>query len=585
MTTKVRGLHRSVHRVRPARAISTLARLTIVAAVLVGSACTQSRSGPDLVLHHAVVRTMDARQPLAEAVAIADGRITFVGSDSDALKLVSRNTRVIDAGGRLLLPGFIDTHVHPVQGGLRLGECDLHDIMTRDSLVRAIVECAHRNPTAAWVRGGGFELPLFLDGNPSRLLLDSLVPDRPAFLTSTDEHNAWANSRALALSGVTRDTKDPPNGRIERDAAGNPSGTLREAAQGLVASHLPAYTDADDDAALAQALALAGRFGITTWHEANADDAILRAYHRADSSGTLTVRTVVALHVDPEFGTRQIPGLDSLRRRYSTPLVQVTAAKIFVDGVIEGHTAALLQPYLDRPGFRGQLKVSPPLLDTLVHALDSAGFKVHVHAIGDRAIRVTLDAFEKQHAIDGGAGPRHIIAHLQLFDPADIPRLAALGVAGSFQPLWAFRDTYMRDLTEPRLGPRRSRWQYPIASVVRTGAIVAAGSDWPVTSMDPLQAIQVAVTRQRPTDSTDAPFFPEERVDVATAVGMYTSAAAMAVDQDSLTGTITVGKAADLIVLSENVFTESVYRIARTHVVLTLMGGREVFRDSVQVRP
>ncbi len=340
-------------------AIGIVAHLTILAAALIGGACTQSQAGPDLILHHAAVHTMDPRQPFAEAVAVTGGRITFVGSDSDALKLVSRNTRVIDAGGRLLLPGFIDTHVHPVEGGLRLGECDLHDIMTRDSLFRAIVECARRNPTAAWVRGGGFELPLFPDGNPSRLLLDSLVPDRPAFLTSTDEHNAWANSRALAVSGVTRDAKDPPHGRIERDAAGNPSGTLREAAQDLVASHLPAYADADHDAALERAMALANRFGITTWHEANADEAIVRAYHRADSLGTLTVRTVVALHVDPDRGTAQIPILDSLRRRYGTSLVQVTAAKIFVDGVIEGHTAVVLQPYLDRPGFRGQLKVSP----------------------------------------------------------------------------------------------------------------------------------------------------------------------------------------------------------------------------------
>ncbi|MEP7348122.1 MAG: amidohydrolase family protein, partial [Gemmatimonadaceae bacterium] len=271
------------------------------------------------------------------------------------------------------------------------------------------------------------------------------------------------------------------------------------------------------------------------------------------------------------------------RARYARGLVRPVAAKIFLDGVIEGQTAAFLQPYLDRPGYRGELNVPPDRMNALVHALDSAGFKVHVHAIGDRAIRVALDAFEKQHALDGGAGPRHIIAHLQLFDPADIPRFASLGVVADFQPLWAYRDSYIKELTEPRLGPKRSALQYPIASMVRSGAIVAAGSDWSVSSMNPLEGIQVAVTRLALDDSTGAPWLPDERVDLATILRAYTLGGAIASEQDSLTGSVAVGKAADLIVLSEDLFAMPTHRIARARVLLTLLGGREVFRDSTAI--
>ena len=567
---------------RRPQAMHSARRLAGVLALLL-TAC--SRPGADLVLRNGTVYTVDSLHPTAEAVAVLGGSIVFVGSNDDVSRFVGTHTRVIDLGGRLVLPGFVDAHVHPVQGGLELAECNLNGILTLDSLRRAVAACATGNPAAAWVRGGGFDLPIFPGGNPSRRLLDSLIPDRPAILTSADKHSAWVNSRALAAAGITRGTADPPNGRIERDRAGDPSGTLRETAQDLVARHLPAYTRAEYDSALSRALAMAARLGITTWHEANASPEITATYHRADSLGRLTVRTLVALHVDPDRGVEQVHALDSLRRQYSSPLVHVAEAKIFADGVIEAHTGALLEPYLDRPGDRGVLNLPPSRMDSLVHALDSAGFKVHVHAIGDRAVRVSLDAFARQHALDGGAGPRHIMAHLQLVEPSDVPRFAALGVVACFQPLWAYRDSYMRDLTEPRLGRRRSAWQYPIASVARTGAIVAAGSDWPVSSMDPLRAMQVAVTRQSPDDSTDAPFFPSERVDLATIVKAYTLGGAMASDAEQFIGTVSEGKAADLVVLSDDVFTGSRYAIARAHVVLTLMNGRETFRDAAVLPP
>jgi hypothetical protein len=535
---------------------------------------------PDLVLYNASLYTLDSLVPIAQAVAITGDRITFVGSSARARARSGSRTRELDLGGRLVLPGFIDTHVHPVSGGIELGECNLNEVPSLDELRRVVTECGRANPSAPWVRGGGFQLPLFPNGNPSRQLLDSLIPDRPAFLSSADGHSGWVNSRALELAGVTQATHDPVNGRIERDRTGAPSGALRESAQRLVSRLLPAYTDADYLAGLERAMRMANRFGITAWHEASAGEGAVRAYHAADSLGRLTVRSVVGLTVNVEQGAEQVARLDSLRRRYQTPNVRLASAKIFVDGVIEAHTGALLAPYLDRPNDRGELNVQPERLNALVHALDSAGFKVHVHAIGDRAIRVTLDAFEQQRARDGGVGPRHIMAHIQLFDPADVPRFAHLGVVASFQPLWAYRDSYMRDLTEPRLGPARSRWLYPIASVAKSGALLAAGSDWSVSSMNPLEAIEVALTRRGPEDSTSAPLYPEEATDLATMVRAYTLGGAVTGDDESRTGSIVVGKLADLIVLSDNLFTIPPERIASAKVLLTFMGGREVYRDS-----
>ncbi|MFN8583620.1 MAG: amidohydrolase, partial [Gemmatimonadaceae bacterium] len=361
-------------------------------AALLCSALGACRSGSsnaaDLVLRDTFVYTVDSAFPRAQALAVKDGRIVFVGSNDSVATYIGRGTRVLDLKGRMVLPGFIDTHVHPVTGGIELGECDLNAAATLDAIKATIRECSARDAKASWIRGGGFQLPLFPNGAPTRQLLDSLVPDRPAFLSSADGHTGWANSKALEIGGVTRATKDPLNGRIERDAAGNPAGTLRETAKRLVSTKMPEYTADEYLAGLERGLQMAAQFGITTLNEANAHEGELRAFVRADSLGKLTARSIVNLSVDPQRGPEQVAGLAALRAKYTRGLVRPVSAKIFLDGVIEGGTAALLQPYVDRPGYRGELNVPPDRMNALVHALDSAGFKVHVHAIGDRAIRV-----------------------------------------------------------------------------------------------------------------------------------------------------------------------------------------------------
>jgi predicted amidohydrolase YtcJ len=450
--------------------------------LVLAAACAREAADPaDLVFRGGLVYTADSTRPRADAVAVRDGRIVFVGAADSVDAFVGRRTQIVDLAGRMLLPGFHDTHVHPVTGGIELGECDLNPAQTLDDVKRTVSECHARATGDDWVRGGGFQLPIFPGGNPSRELLDSLVPDRPAYLTSSDGHSAWVNSHALQLAGVTRATRDPANGRIERRADGEPSGTLRETAMDLVSDRLPARTAADYLAGLERGLAMAAGFGITTLHEASASEPIALAYAAADSSGRLTARSILSLRVNLDSTVAgEVRRLDDLRRRATRGLVRANAAKFFLDGVIEAQTGALLQPYTDRAGYRGELNVAPAKFADFVRQLDSAGFKVHVHAIGDRAIRVALDAFEQQHGRDGGAGPRHIVSHIQLFDPADIPRFAALGVVPSFQPLWAYADTYITDLTEPRLGPERSRHLYPIRRVAQSGALMAAGSDWSV---------------------------------------------------------------------------------------------------------
>jgi len=558
---------------------STIGSALVVLALLAAGCSRTPEAAADLVFRGGAVYTVDPVSPWAEAVAVRDGRIVRVGGDEEVSALIGADTEVVELEGGLLLPGFHDTHVHPVSGGIELGECDLNPAESVEDIERLIGQCLARDPDAPWLRGGGFQLSLFTDGAPPRGLLDRLVPDRPAFFTSLDAHSAWVNSRALALAGITRRTADPPpDGVIVRDANGNPQGTLRESAMELVSRLLPPHTDDQIRAGLERALAMAASFGITTLHEANADARALAAYRAADDAGVLTARTFVALEVDPEAGIGQVADLATLADRYRSRLVRPVEAKIYADGVIEGGTAALIEPYLDRPGFRGELRWPPDALAAIVAAFDQAGFKVHVHAIGDRAIQATLDAFEALPRRQGAARPRHVMAHIQLFDPPDVARTARLGVVASFQPLWAYADTYITELTQPRLGPERSGRLYPIRSLVDAGAIVAAGSDWSVTSMDPLQAIEVGITRRSPDAEEGPAWIPDERVDLATMLRIYTLGGAMAGEIEDETGSITVGKAADLVLVDRNLFEMAPTGISDARVRMTVFEGRVVYR-------
>ncbi|MCL4705362.1 amidohydrolase [bacterium] len=537
----------------------------------------------DVLLRNGAIYTVDAARSWAEAAAIAHGRIIYVGANAGAEEFITPQTRVIDLNGKMVLPGFHDSHVHPVSGGIELGQCNLNGLQTQQEIFDAVREYAQKNPALPWIVGGGWDLPIFPNANPTKQQLDQLVSDRPAFLSAADGHSAWVNSKALELAGITAATADPPEGRIERDPLSKePTGTLRERATDLVSKHIPPLTSADYLAGAKRGLAMANRFGITSLQEASATPEILAAYDSLDRSGELTARVVAAMYVDPAKDEAQIEELKQKRSRYRGKNLRADAVKIFADGVIESRTAAMLAPYLDRPDYRGIPNLEADKFKRLVTALDQEKFQVHIHAIGDRAIRMALDAHEAAQLANGRRDARHHLAHIQLIDPQDIPRFERLGIIANFQSLWAYADTYITELTEPALGPERSRWLYPIGSVMRSGAMIVGGSDWSVSSMNPLDAIQVAVTRRGVDDSTGSAWIPQEIVDLPTMLAAYTINGAYVNHQENETGSIEVGKAADLIVLDRNLFEIPVHDIHNTKVLLTLLEGREVYRNAFE---
>jgi predicted amidohydrolase YtcJ len=562
-----------------------LAALAVSFAWLV--ACRSGRepvTPADLILEKGSVYTLNKAQPWAEAAAVAGGKIVFVGSNSGAKKFRGAGTKVLDLAGKMVLPGFQDSHIHLISGGMELGQCSLNDLQKKEQILGKIRSYTAENPKKEWIVGGGWPLTSFPGGNPTKEELDAVVSDRPVYLSAADGHSTWVNSRALELAGITAKTADPKNGRIERKAGtGEPSGTLRETASWLVGRLIPEPAAEEYANGLGVAMALANRFGITSIIEASADDKLLETYSNMDKSGGLTLRVLASIYVDTDKGVEQVSDLVGKREKFQGRYLKSTTAKIFIDGVIESHTAALLEPYLDRPGDRGEPILEAQEFNRLAAALDKAGFQIHVHAIGDRAIRMTLDAMEEAGKANGPRDARHHICHLELIDPADIPRFQTLGVVANFQALWAYADTYITLLTEPLLGPERSSRLYPIGSVVRNGGLYAGGSDWSVSSLNPLEAIEVAVTRRAPDADAGPAWLPDERVDLPTAISAYTTNGAFLSFEEKTRGTIEAGKAADLIVLDRNLFKIPPQEISETHVVMTLLDGKTVYPVSVPV--
>ncbi|MFD4872981.1 amidohydrolase [Streptomyces sp. NPDC058420] len=535
----------------------------------------------DLLFTNGPALTPEGRT--ATAVAVTGDRITAVGH-AEVHDIAGPDTQVVDLAGRLLLPGFQDAHVHPVPAGLELTQCDLTRAKTAEDTIAAVRAYADAHPEREWITGGGWSMEAFEGGTPTKELLDSVVPDRPVYLPNRDHHGAWVNSRALHLAGITRDMPDPADGRIERDASGEPAGTLQEGAMQLVGRLTPPATQADRLAALLHAQRHLHALGITAWQDALVGEFLgmddpSDAYLAAARDGSLTARVVGALWWDRERGAEQIPELVERRARLSHGRFSASSVKLMLDGVAETGTAALLDPYLDKCGCatanRGTSFIDPKQLPAYVTELDALGFQCHFHALGDRAVRDALDAVEAARAANGPSDTRPHLAHLQVVHPDDVARFARLGAVANIQPLWAAHEPQMDELTIPFLGPERALWQYPFASLLRSGARLAAGSDWPVSSPDPLQGIHVAVNRVEP-GGTGPVFLPGERLDLAAAVTAYTAGSAYANHLDD-TGRITAGALADLVVLDRDPFAAPAESIGETQVALTYVGGKEVY--------
>lgn len=518
------------------------------------------------------------------AVAVTGDRITAVGRAEDVANLIGPGTEVVDLAGRLLMPGFQDAHVHPVPAGLELTQCDLTGTKTAEDTLAAVRAYAIAHPDREWITGGGWSMEAFDGGTPTRDLLDAIVPDRPVYLPNRDHHGAWANSRALSLAGITRDTPDPADGRIERDSSGAPSGMLQEGAMQLVGRLTPPATEADRLTALLHAQQHLHALGVTAWQDALVGDFLgmddpSGAYLTAARDGLLTARVVGALWWDRERGAEQIPELAERRAALTHGRFRANSVKIMLDGVAETGTAALLDPYLDRCGCatdnRGTSFVDPGRLGAYVTELDALGFQSHFHALGDRAVRDALDAVESARGANGPSDTRPHLAHLQVVHPDDVPRFAALGATANMQPLWAAHEPQMDELTIPFLGPERAAQQYPFGALLRCGARLAAGSDWPVSSPDPIEGIHVAVNRVLP-DGTGPVFLPDERIGLTAALTAYTAGSAYVNHLDD-TGSVRTGGLADLIVLDRNPYAGPPEAIARTRVALTYVGGERVY--------
>ena len=514
-------------------------------------------------------------------VVVVDGvidRILGVGESCPDADIV------IDQRGGLLTPGFIDAHVHAVQGGLERIRCDLSHLADRDSYLAAIGAYADAHPDLPWIVGGGWSMGAFPGGTPLAADLDRVVPERPVFLPNRDHHGAWVNSAALALAGITAATPDPADGHFERDADGQPTGTLHEGAMDLVARHLPATSSEELMAALMEGQAYLHSVGVTGWQDAIIGEyaGIADAgptYLAAAQDGTLRADVVGALWWDRERGVEQIPELVATREALSHGRFRATSVKVMQDGVPENGTASMSQPYLDRCGHatrnRGHSFVRPDLLVEAAPELARAGFQIHVHAIGDEAVTEALDALEAVSRVVPGGSLRHHIAHVQFVRPADRARFGALGVAATIQALWACRDEEMTELVIPQVGEERAGWQYPFAALVGGGAPLAAGSDWPVSTPDPWQALHVAVNRTDPTYGGE-PLNPDQALDLATALSAYTAGSAWVNHRDNA-GVIAPGYVADLVLHYRDPFAAPTSEIAATQVVSTWIDGVEVY--------
>ncbi len=520
------------------------------------------------------------------SVLVEGGRIVAVGTvDRDA----AAGAEVVDVAGGLVAPGFVDAHVHVVQGGLERTRCDLSEVHTRADYVERVAAYVASHPDREWVLGGGWAMAAFPGGTPTAADLDAVTGGRPVFLPNRDHHGAWVSTRALELAGIDRDTPDPADGRIERDAAGRPTGTLHEGAMSLVGRLVPATTEQEYDAALLAGQSHLHSLGVTGWQDAIVGDYAGMedpgpAYRRAAERGTLTGWVVGALWWDRDRGVEQLPDLVARRAAYSHGRFRASSVKVMQDGVAENFTAAMAAPYLDRCGHptdrRGHSFLTAAALREAVPALAEAGFQIHVHAIGDRGVRETLDAFAGLALPEGGpvADLRHHVAHLQVVDPRDLSRFAELGVAANVQAVWACLDDQMVDLTLPFLGAERSRWQYPFGALHRSGARLAMGSDWPVTTPDPLAALHTAVTRTAYGEEGRAgtePFLPEQALDLTTAFAAYTSGSAWVNHRDDA-GRLVRDAVADLVVLDRDPFGGPVEEIGATRVVSTWVEGCQV---------
>ena len=556
---------------------------------------TPQGPGADLLFTNARVYTVEAQQPWAEAVAVRGGKIVGVGSIEALADHLGSATKLVDLGGKLMLPGLIDAHVHASWGGVKdLFQCNFPFSATPDDIGKTIARCVADQPKAEWIIGGQWTSNFFVDndlGSP-REWLDAFSGDKAVILTDDSGHNHWANSRALALMGIDKDTPDPAGGRFVRDnQSGEPNGVLEEAF-GLIKQKTPAWSLEQYVRGVAYAVQQANRYGVTGMKDASSSAVEVEAYYTLDRDGGLTMNIATSLYAESEDSLNEldIDDFAGLREKFASAKVHTNFVKIFLDGVpTASRSAAMLAPYVPAgegtADNYGSLHLKPETLAAVVTELDQRGFTVKIHTAGDRSVRVALNAIEQARKSNGRSGLRHELAHAGYIDDSDMGRFAELNVVADFSPHLWFPSLIIDSLLDA-VG-ERGAYYWPTRDLIAAGAEVVVGSDWPsaVPDMNPWRGLEALVTRENPAQEHPGTLWPEQAVSLEEAVRIFTMGGARAMKLESSTGSVAVGKSADLIVLEQNIFEIPASRIGDTRVTQTYFEGKLVHSLEEQAGP
>ena len=556
--------------------------LLLMLGVLAGNALAQKNDAPaDTVVLHGKIYTVNAKQPWAEALAIRGGKIIAVGSEKDIESYRGASTRAIDAKDHLVLPGFVDTHVHFIGGAFGLQHVKLDDAATIPEIQKRVKEYAAAHPGTSFIQGFGWMYPVFgKDALPDKKYLDEVLPDRPALLSAYDGHTSWANSKALQMAGITRDTPNPLNGIIVRDPqTGEATGALKEAAGELVSRLIPEPTREQKLAALRQGIQYANQLGLTRVHSAGGDDVNLDLLDELRRAGQLTLRFYVAPFLEPPvLAPETIEKVERLRQTYHDEWIDAGAVKFLGDGVIEAHTAGMLEPYTDDPTLIGKPNWGAEQYTKAVTELDRRGFQIFTHAIGDRTIQQTLDGYAAAHKANGTKDSRDRIEHIEDPSAAEIPRFGREGVIASMQPLHAYPNEDILQVWARNVGPERAQRAWPWHDIAAAGGHLAFGSDWPVVTLNPWPGLQNLLTRQTTEGNPPGGWIAKECITLQQAIDGYTLGAAYAGRREKSEGSVEIGKVADVIVVSQDLFHTDAHKIGQTQVLITIVAGKVTYQ-------